>query len=124
MAVGKRTHIVMARFNSEELNRLDALRDLFAMSRAKYMRTRALSETLPQSTVVPELNRKAWVELSRSASNLNQIAHHLNIAELEDKKINLINISLISQALNDFRNKLIVASDSLGAVLTDEEGEE
>jgi hypothetical protein len=104
MANGRRTHVVMARFNDEELKRLDALRGLFAMGRAKYMRARVLDDKLPKTTIVPELNREAWVKLSRSASNLNQIAHHLNKLGPD-----LLDIPSITEALKDFRMALIGA---------------
>ena len=39
-------------------------------------RAAALDRLPPQPA--PEVNRAAWLELSRSASNLNQLAHHLN----------------------------------------------
>jgi hypothetical protein len=96
----------MARFNEEELEKLDALRALFAMSRAKFMRTRALADALPQTTIVPKLNRDAWVKLSRSASNLNQIAHHLNSSGFKSSML-----SEIAQSLKDFRMALIGARD-------------
>jgi hypothetical protein len=72
--------------------------------------------------VVPEINRKTWVDLARSASNLNQIAHHLNMTDLKGKRI--VNIPQIIDALTDFRNQLIGASNSFAAVEEEEEGEE
>jgi hypothetical protein len=111
MAEDKRTHVVMARLNSAELERLDALRSVFAMSRAKYMRTRALGDSLPRSTVVPELNRRAWAELSRAASNLNQLTHHLNVMKHRNLILDPdVEIDLITKALKAFRNRLIGAS--------------
>jgi hypothetical protein len=107
----------MARFNKDEIERLDALRDLFAMSRAKYMRTRALDDPLPRTTIVPELNREAWVQLSRSASNLNQIAHHLNTYEIN---LETINIPVIEKLLKQFRNNLVGASPNLIAEAEEE----
>ena len=35
----------------------------------------ALSQVPP---TIPTLNREAWLELSRAAANLNQLARHLN----------------------------------------------
>jgi tRNA U34 5-carboxymethylaminomethyl modifying GTPase MnmE/TrmE len=92
------------------------------MSRAKFIRTRSLGDSLPQMAVVPELNRQAWVELSRAASNLNQIAHHLNLTELKGKRV--VNINEINKALIDFRNKLIGASDYFEEDVEEEEEEQ
>jgi hypothetical protein len=105
MADDKRTHMVMVRFNVAELERLNTLRGLFGMSKSEYLRSRALSDVMTKGFKVPELNRQAWIELSRAASNLNQIAHHLNATQAEE-----LGIAEISQALSHFRESLIGAS--------------
>ncbi len=51
-------------------------------------------------SVVPELNRKAYTELARSASNLNQIARKLNAG---DK----VEAEAIMKELQAFRLKLL-----------------
>ena len=102
---GKRTHVVMARFDSGELERLEALRKLLGMTKGRYLRERALCD-MPSNMVVPEINREAWVKLARSASNLNQIAHHLNASRNPPGEA-LRNIDLIRRALDDFRKALI-----------------
>ncbi len=50
---------------------------------------------------IPELNREAWTELSRAASNLNQIAKALH-EEVPD-------IENVRQSLDAFRRSLIGA---------------
>ena len=50
--------------------------------------------------MIPEVNRQAWVELSRSASNLNQIAKKLNEGDQAD-------IEQIRKELAAFRAALI-----------------
>jgi hypothetical protein len=102
-----RTHVVMARFNSEELEKLENLRKVLGMTKGGYIRMVALREN-PTNTVVPELNRAAWIELSRSASNLNQIAKHLNESGFDTGVVDSI-----IQVLDDFRTALIGASMSL-----------
>lgn len=97
----------MARFNSEEVARLDSLRKPFGFSRAKFMRSRALGEALPKMVKIPELNVSAWVALSRSASNLNQIAHKLNMGKN-------VGIEEIRLELGNFRRSLIGAAKSSG----------
>lgn len=74
-AKDKRTHTVSVRLNAAELDQLDQLRAERKLQRGAYMRA-AFMQSLPPS--VPELNRKAWLELSKSAANLNQIAKALN----------------------------------------------
>lgn len=71
----KRTHTISVRMNEAELAHLDALRAPRKLQRGAYMRA-AFMQSLPPS--VPELNQAAWLELSKSAANLNQIAKALN----------------------------------------------
>jgi hypothetical protein len=112
MGEAKREHVVMARFNQGELDRLDALRGVFGMTRAKYIRTRALAEALPRSGRVPELNIKAWTDLSRAAGNLNQIAHRLNELRLHGASGD-VDIDEVADTLKEFRMALIGAAADL-----------
>ena len=72
-ACDKRTHTVSVRVNDEELARLDASRG--GHQRGEWLRMSGLDRLPPN---IPELNRQAWIELSRAASNLNQIAKAIN----------------------------------------------
>ena len=74
-AADKRGHTVSVRLNGGELEKLDAQRGAVQMQRGEYLRAAALHRLPP---TIPEMNRKAWSELSRTTSNLNQIARHLN----------------------------------------------
>lgn len=91
----KRNHCVSVRVNVDELAALDERRGQFA--RGEYMRF-AFFSSLPPS--IPELNRDAWVELSRAASNLNQLAKYVNEGGDLDPEI-------ILECLADFRSTLI-----------------
>ncbi len=51
---------------------------------------------------IPELNREAWAQLARSASNLNQVAYRLNLGEVLD-------LGEVRRMLEEFRNGLINA---------------
>lgn len=72
-----RRHAVTCRLTDAELDRVDLGRgaDLVdpdrkaAISRGEYIRLAALKAP---PRVVPEINREAWVELARTAANLNQ----------------------------------------------------
>ena len=95
----KRTHTVSVRMNEAELAHLDALRAPRNLQRGAYMRA-AFMQSLPPT--VPELNQKAWLELSKSAANLNQIARHLNQGKL-------VGVGVILDAVNVFRCNLTKA---------------
>lgn len=108
----KRTLSVMTRLNQAEMDKLDAMRVPYAMTRGKYIRTRIMDEPLPRATVAPELNRMAWVDLARAASNLNQIAHHMNLAANNNQAWleELSNVAELYRTLQAFRQSLIGAA--------------
>lgn len=67
-------------------------------SLGRYVRAAALDGEL--STHVPEMNREAWVQLARSASNLNQLARALNETGKSE-------VTEVLSMLADFRASLI-----------------
>lgn len=70
---------------------------------SEYVRIMALfGEPTPQPYTVPELNLLAWTELSKAASNLNQIAHRMNSNEVVD-------FNEVYDVLKRFRSSLIKA---------------
>lgn len=75
-----RDHTVSVRLNTGELQQLDAQRAPLRMQRGEYLRTAALHK-LPRT--LPQLNREAWIELSRAAANLHQISRHMNMHDGE-----------------------------------------
>jgi hypothetical protein len=93
----KRNYCVSCRINSAELSVLDKFRG--AHQRGEALRMLSLSQ-LPSP--IPELNALAWTELSKSASNLNQIAHRINTNEF-------LKVEEILEALEAFRRALIGA---------------
>ena len=72
-AAKQQTVQVMVRLTEDEANALDDKRG--KVPRGTFIRNAYLNSG---SLSVPEINRDAYVELSRSASNLNQIARQLN----------------------------------------------
>lgn len=90
-----RTHCVSVRVNQEELDLLDASRG--RLQRGAAMRLLSFSSLPP---VVPELNQKAWAELSKPAANLNQIAYRLNAGES-------VEIAEVQKVLAAFRAGLL-----------------
>lgn len=93
-----RTHCVSVRLNDLEMASLDKARG--GHTRGSYLRDCWL-DSKPASPI-PALNRQAWIELSRAASNLNQLAHSQNKGDLPD----LTDIALM---LMNFRAALITA---------------
>ncbi|WP_148268693.1 MobC domain-containing protein [Komagataeibacter medellinensis] len=73
----RRWHSVSCRLTDDELALVDARRG--KVRRGEWLRLSALGKP---PRIVPELNRVAWVDLARSASNLNQIAHAVNCGEV------------------------------------------
>lgn len=89
----KRKHPVTCRLTDVELEHVDRLRG--SMSTGEWIRTAALGAP---PRIVPELNRQAWLELSRAASNLNQLAKKSHFADVD-----------ITSELKKFRAALIGA---------------
>jgi hypothetical protein len=93
----KRTHTVSVRLNPAELEQLDKAREPVNLQRGEYLRCAALDQLPP---TIPEINRKAWLELSKSAANLNQIAKKLNEGDQ-------VEAEEIAKELKSFRMGLI-----------------
>ena len=83
-----RTHCVSVRLNVVELAQLDSQRG--EMQRGEYLRVAALHR-LP--SVVPEINKIAWIELSRLAANLNQYQTAINGHRTPNQQIDLAHLS-------------------------------
>ncbi len=58
-----------------EADEIERRAKLVGMRTPAYLREAGLDRLPP---TVPELNREAWTQLARAASNLNQIARNLN----------------------------------------------
>ena len=69
-----RRRCVSVRLSPQENAELDQRRG--AQQRGRFMRNLFLGRAEPKQ--IPEINRKAYIELARSAVNLNQIARALN----------------------------------------------
>lgn len=91
----KRSHCISVRMNSDELRQLNKWRG--KIRRGTYLR---LLFNGSQPVNVPDVNLKAYTSLARSASNLNQIAHKLNMSHHVEIEVTL-------EALRQFRQCLI-----------------
>lgn len=91
----KRRNVVNVWLTDDELAELEQRRG--KMRRGAYVRACYQKHVPPE---IPEINRQAWTELSRAASNLNQIARKLN---------NKTKAEDLEKALDAFRDALIGA---------------
>lgn len=75
-AANPRTSQIMVRVTPYERERIRQIAG--DRGAAELMRSLVLNRKPRLPLSVPELNQSAWIELSRVASNLNQLAHHAN----------------------------------------------
>lgn len=72
----KRDHQITVRLTQAQYHRLQTA--AAGGSVAALVRNQLLGRSSEMTVQVPLLNRNAWIELSRTASNLNQMSYHLN----------------------------------------------
>ena len=85
------------------------------LSVSQLVRRRALGQPAPQAAA-PELNRRAYQELARTAANLNQLTHHMNEARVagQTQVLDLVQVkSLLQKALFEVS---ALRADLLGAL--------
>lgn len=97
-----RTHCVSVRLAAAEMAWLDAARAKVGMARGEYLRCAAVGKLPREMPSIPELNREAWVALSRAATNLHQYARHLAVGDRPD-------LAAIRLSLTEFRLALVGA---------------
>jgi hypothetical protein len=90
----RRWHSVSCRLTDDELALVDARRG--KVRRGEWLRLAALSKP---PRIVPEVNRAAWVDLARSASNLNQLTHAINSGSISSS-------GELSSVIDDLRHDL------------------
>lgn len=113
----KRSHRITVFVRDDELDKL-ADRAGGPELIPSYLRDAGLGKSAPRRVVVPPLNRKAWADFARTAANLNQIAHRLNLVE---KGADLApEIEEIQMALVNFRCRLL-GQDLFAPSIYDEE---
>lgn len=100
----RRSHRITIFFRDKELDKL-ADRAGGTDLIPSFLRETGLGKSAPRRVVVPPLNREAWLDFARTAANLNQIAHRLNLAE---KGASMApEIEEIQEALSNFRRRLV-----------------
>ena len=110
----RRRHAVMMRVNDIELAEIDTRRGDYDRGEFLRMSLFGMKQARPRPmTIIPALNQTAWLELSRSASNLNQVARHLNESGIQSGDLPQIIVML-----TEFRAALI------GARLAEDQADE
>lgn len=99
----KRKHAITCRLTDEELQKVENSRG--GMTPGEWIRRAALGLEIPNQ--IPELNKQAWAELSKVASNLNQLARQYN-------QYGAVNSpSELARILGELRLALLKGVDSL-----------
>ena len=97
-----RKNFVNIRLSDDELKAIDSYRKETKLSRSTYMRETAIGNP---PRVIPSVNRNQWVELSRLASNLNQLAYEAHLGRFHSETEGVIKDTL--QILRDVRNLIV-----------------
>ncbi len=97
-----RKNFINVRLNDDELNTIDRYRMETNLSRSAYMRETAIGNP---PRVIPSINRDQWIELSRLASNINQLAYEAHLGRFHSETEGVIKDTL--QILRDVRNLLV-----------------
>ena len=72
---------------------------------AEYLRATGLNEKPKLKTILPEINTEAWIELARTAGNLNQLAHHANEGQVVSTQLKPV--------LNKLYKEIIILREAL-----------
>ena len=97
-----RKNFINVRLNDDELNTIDRYRKETKLSRSTYMRETAIGNP---PRIIPSINRDQWIELSRLASNLNQIAYEAHLGHFHSETEGVIKDT--QHILRDVRNLLV-----------------
>lgn len=104
-AAQKRLRVISVWLNGDELALARGRASTLKVTPSEFFRL-ASNRAVPRS--VPEINRQAWHQLARAASNLNQIALAMNL--LGDA-LTLEECTDLSKHLASFRTSLVRADD-------------
>ncbi|EAB2371458.1 ATP-binding protein [Salmonella enterica] len=96
-----RTHCVSVRLNEEELSILNSKRGPY--KKGEWLRMASLHK-LP--SVLPEINREAWIELGRFAQDLNYLLTHLD-HKSPDSELTRTELFAVRRQIKALREHLI-----------------
>lgn len=97
-----RKNFINVRLNNDELETIDRYRKETNLSRSTYVRETAIGNP---PRVIPSINREQWIELSRLASNLNQVAYEAHLGRFHSETEGIIKDT--QRILRDVRNLLV-----------------
>ena len=97
-----RQNFINVRLNDDELKTIDSYRKENNLSRSTYMRETAIGNP---PRVIPSINRSQWIELSRLASNLNQLVYEAHLGHYHSETESVIKDT--QKILKDVRNMLV-----------------
>jgi hypothetical protein len=98
--MNKRRHRFSVYLNDIESEIAKQKAKQYKMQVTALMRRLILAQSLPAS--VPPLNQTAWIQLSKSSANLNQLAYHANLT-------GMVSIKEVETELIEFRRALVNA---------------
>lgn len=75
------------------------------------VRERVLGEQSREALVVPAINQSAWIELARTAANINQLTHHANLGLPPDWVRIIEELSSLEDAVAALRSAMIGGPD-------------
>lgn len=101
----RRTALTLnVRFNKQEKQILIEKARVAGITATEWARFCALETDPPERRIIPELNREAWLELSRLSSLLN--AEASSVGANKNVELNEL-LTTLQQLLADVRNRLI-----------------
>lgn len=96
----KKKHQINCRVTDTELKIIDSRRG--GIKKTEWLTRTALKKP---PVIIPEINQKAWSELSRVASNLNQLTRAINKGLKSELKVN--DLAELIEILKEVRGGLI-----------------
>jgi len=107
-----RSQTIGVRVNASEWDQLQVKASSMGMSPAQWLRHAALARMLPRRPA-PELNRRAYADLARVGSNVNQLAKASNEGRIPEQSGELLRELL--ELLREIRLQLLGAVDDCEA---------
>jgi uncharacterized protein (DUF1778 family) len=103
-----RNHPITCKVSPKDLAEIESKAKQSGKSRSSFMRDSALKSTVVPATTVPSVNKDQWEQLSRVASNLNQLTYqcHTNKEHPSSDKV-ISQIAEVRNILHEVRQTLI-----------------
>lgn len=105
----RRRKQITVRLTSDQYDRLR--RHAGRRTVSALVRERALGERSREAVAVPEINRKAWIELARTTANINQLTYHANLGLPPDWQMILEELAALSAGIAALRSTMIGGPD-------------